>query len=128
MNYFVFRRRVISGTPGKLVQAINIYLNQDFVIKLARNFVQMLKHYLIVCHVTVLVFCLFLSAYCFCLFSYFRFFLLSLSIVSHYLCLTIVLRDGSWNDIPWKKVMVGDIIKVVDQHFFPADLILLSSR
>ena len=39
-----------------------------------------------------------------------------------------VLRDRDWNDIPWKKVVVGDIVKVVNRHFFPADLVLLASR
>ena len=40
----------------------------------------------------------------------------------------VVLRDRNWCDIPWKKVVVGDIVKVVDRHFFPADLVLLASR
>lgn len=45
------------------------------------------------------------------------------------LCLMcVVLRDRNWCDIPWKKVVVGDIVKVVDRHFFPADLVLLASR
>jgi len=39
-----------------------------------------------------------------------------------------VLRDRDWNDISWKKVVVGDIVKVVNRQFFPADLILLASR
>jgi len=43
-----------------------------------------------------------------------------------YFCL--VLRDRDWNDIPWKKVVVGDIVKVVNRQFFPADLVLLASR
>jgi len=40
----------------------------------------------------------------------------------------LVLRDRDWNDIPWKKVVVGDIVKVVNRQFFPADLVLLASR
>jgi len=43
-----------------------------------------------------------------------------------YFCL--VLRGRDWNDIPWKKVVVGDIVKVVNRQFFPADLVLLASR
>lgn len=44
-----------------------------------------------------------------------------------YVC-CVVLRDRDWNDIPWQKVVVGDIVKVVDRQFFPADLVLLASR
>ena len=40
----------------------------------------------------------------------------------------LVLRDRDWNIIPWKKVVVGDIVKVVNRQFFPADLVLLASR
>jgi len=40
----------------------------------------------------------------------------------------LVLRDRDWNEIPWKKVVVGDIVKVVNRQFFPADLVLLASR
>jgi phospholipid-transporting ATPase len=36
-------------------------------------------------------------------------------------------RQGRWQDVKWKDVAVGDIVKVVDGSHFPADLILLSS-
>ena len=39
-----------------------------------------------------------------------------------------VLRDGNWQIIRWTEVVVGDIVKVVNDQFFPADLVLLSSR
>ncbi|XP_014226342.2 probable phospholipid-transporting ATPase IA isoform X2 [Trichogramma pretiosum] len=38
-----------------------------------------------------------------------------------------VLRDGAWQWIKWKNVAVGDVVKVHNNTFFPADLILLSS-
>ncbi|XP_023288941.1 probable phospholipid-transporting ATPase IA isoform X3 [Orussus abietinus] len=38
-----------------------------------------------------------------------------------------VLRDGRWQWIQWRNVAVGDIVKVHNNNFFPADLILLSS-
>ncbi|KAJ8667378.1 hypothetical protein QAD02_009040, partial [Eretmocerus hayati] len=38
-----------------------------------------------------------------------------------------VLRDGRWQWIQWKLVAVGDVVKVHNNNFFPADLILLSS-
>ncbi|XP_016843759.1 probable phospholipid-transporting ATPase IA isoform X4 [Nasonia vitripennis] len=38
-----------------------------------------------------------------------------------------VLRDGRWQWIQWKTVTVGDVVKVHNNNFFPADLILLSS-
>ncbi|XP_076273311.1 ATPase phospholipid transporting 8A1 isoform X3 [Rhynchophorus ferrugineus] len=38
-----------------------------------------------------------------------------------------VLRGDTWINIRWKDVVVGDIVKVVNNTFFPADLILLSS-
>jgi len=34
---------------------------------------------------------------------------------------------GTWESKQWKDVKVGDIVKVVDTKFFPADLILLAS-
>ncbi|ESP01821.1 hypothetical protein LOTGIDRAFT_225116 [Lottia gigantea] len=37
------------------------------------------------------------------------------------------LRGGVWQTIRWTQVLVGDIVKVVNGGFFPADLILLSS-
>jgi phospholipid-transporting ATPase len=39
-----------------------------------------------------------------------------------------VLRDGHWLWIQWLNVMVGDIVKVHNNTFFPADLAILSSR
>ena len=39
-----------------------------------------------------------------------------------------VLRQGIWQYMLWKHIMVGDIVKVVNGSFFPADLIILSSR
>lgn len=38
-----------------------------------------------------------------------------------------VLRDGKWQWMQWKLVAVGDVVKVHNNNFFPADLILLSS-
>ncbi|XP_044578260.1 probable phospholipid-transporting ATPase IA isoform X4 [Cotesia glomerata] len=38
-----------------------------------------------------------------------------------------VFRDGRWQWIQWRNVAVGDVVKVHNNNFFPADLILLSS-
>ncbi|XP_047545927.1 probable phospholipid-transporting ATPase IA isoform X5 [Vanessa atalanta] len=38
-----------------------------------------------------------------------------------------VLRDGRWQSIRWEKLQVGDICKVLNNQFFPADLVLLAS-
>ncbi|KAK8477308.1 hypothetical protein V6N13_090353 [Hibiscus sabdariffa] len=38
-----------------------------------------------------------------------------------------VLQDQRWESIPWKKLQVGDIIKVKQDGFFPADMLLLAS-
>ncbi|XP_047480073.1 probable phospholipid-transporting ATPase IA isoform X2 [Penaeus chinensis] len=38
-----------------------------------------------------------------------------------------VLRDGQWQWIKWRHVQVGDIVKVHNNKFFPADLIILAS-
>lgn len=38
-----------------------------------------------------------------------------------------VLRDNTMQSLLWTEVQVGDIVKVVNGQFFPADLILLSS-
>ncbi|XP_043252850.1 probable phospholipid-transporting ATPase IA isoform X4 [Colletes gigas] len=38
-----------------------------------------------------------------------------------------VLRNGQWQWIQWRNVAVGDVVKVHNNNFFPADLILLSS-
>ncbi|KAF5285620.1 hypothetical protein FQR65_LT13101 [Abscondita terminalis] len=38
-----------------------------------------------------------------------------------------VLRNGNWEPICWLHVVVGDIVKVQNNDFFPADLVVLSS-
>lgn len=38
------------------------------------------------------------------------------------------LMDGQWRWVKWKDLVVGDIVKVQNNTFFPADLVLLSSR
>ncbi|CAH2038382.1 unnamed protein product [Thlaspi arvense] len=38
-----------------------------------------------------------------------------------------VLQDQQWVPIPWRKLQVGDIIKIKKDGFFPADLLFLSS-
>lgn len=38
-----------------------------------------------------------------------------------------VLQDWNWVPTPWKKLQVGDIIRVKQDGFFPADLIFLAS-
>uniref|UniRef100_A0A8C2SNW5 Phospholipid-transporting ATPase n=1 Tax=Coturnix japonica TaxID=93934 RepID=A0A8C2SNW5_COTJA len=40
---------------------------------------------------------------------------------------TIVLRNGTWQDIVWKEVAVGDIVKVTNGQHLPADMIIVSS-
>ncbi|XP_038106522.1 probable phospholipid-transporting ATPase IA isoform X6 [Culex quinquefasciatus] len=37
------------------------------------------------------------------------------------------LRDGQWKQVKWKELTVGDIVKVQNNTFFPADLVQLSS-
>lgn len=39
-----------------------------------------------------------------------------------------VFRADKLINIKWYEVVVGDIVKVQNNNFFPADLILLSSR
>ena len=39
-----------------------------------------------------------------------------------------VLRDGNWQILQWTEVMVGDLVKITNGQFFPADIVLLSSR
>lgn len=39
----------------------------------------------------------------------------------------LVYRHGNWLYTTWRKVKVGDIVKVIDKEFFPADIVLLSS-
>lgn len=38
-----------------------------------------------------------------------------------------VLQDSRWIKIPWKKLQVGDLVRVKQDDFFPADLLFLSS-
>ncbi|KAK4598306.1 hypothetical protein RGQ29_015681 [Quercus rubra] len=38
-----------------------------------------------------------------------------------------VLLDQKWEPIPWKKLQVGDIVRVKQDGFFPADLLFLAS-
>ncbi|KAJ9554377.1 hypothetical protein OSB04_018422 [Centaurea solstitialis] len=38
-----------------------------------------------------------------------------------------VLQDQRWEPIPWKKLQVGDVVRVRQDGFFPADLLLLAS-
>ncbi|KAM5180149.1 phospholipid-transporting ATPase IB isoform 2-T2 [Mantella aurantiaca] len=40
---------------------------------------------------------------------------------------TIVLRSGTWQNLIWKEVAVGDIVKVTNGQHMPADMIILSS-
>ncbi|XP_028904112.1 phospholipid-transporting ATPase IB isoform X1 [Ornithorhynchus anatinus] len=40
---------------------------------------------------------------------------------------TIVLRNGMWQNIIWKEVAVGDIVKVTNGQHLPADMIIVSS-
>lgn len=37
------------------------------------------------------------------------------------------LQNGQWVNVKWRNLAVGDIVKVQNNNFFPADLILLSS-
>ncbi|CAM6024298.1 unnamed protein product [Sphagnum balticum] len=37
------------------------------------------------------------------------------------------LHYGDWVEIPWSKLMVGDIVKVQEDQYFPADLLFLTS-
>lgn len=39
-----------------------------------------------------------------------------------------VIKDGQWKAVKWQDLTVGDIVKIVNNTFFPADMILLSSR
>ncbi|CAK9180185.1 unnamed protein product [Ilex paraguariensis] len=38
-----------------------------------------------------------------------------------------VLQDQKWEAVPWKKLQVGDIVRVKQDGFFPADLLFLAS-
>ncbi|XP_055378275.1 probable phospholipid-transporting ATPase IA isoform X3 [Condylostylus longicornis] len=37
------------------------------------------------------------------------------------------LKNGSWSSVQWHMLSVGDIVKIHNNTFFPADLVLLSS-
>lgn len=37
------------------------------------------------------------------------------------------LRNGQWVAIKWQNLVVGDIVRIVNNAFFPADMVLLSS-
>ena len=38
-----------------------------------------------------------------------------------------VFREGTFQTVRWNEVKCGDVVKVLDGQFFPADLIILSS-
>ncbi|XP_037051247.1 probable phospholipid-transporting ATPase IA isoform X4 [Bradysia coprophila] len=38
-----------------------------------------------------------------------------------------VIKGGQWQAVKWQDLTVGDIVKIVNNTFFPADMILLSS-
>lgn len=38
-----------------------------------------------------------------------------------------VLQDQKWESVPWKRLQVGDIVRVRQDGFFPADLLFLAS-
>ncbi|KAI1710667.1 cation transport ATPase (P-type) domain-containing protein [Ditylenchus destructor] len=38
-----------------------------------------------------------------------------------------ILRNGQWQTNKWRDLKVGEIVKVLDGHSFPADLVLISS-
>uniref|UniRef100_UPI00358E9CF6 probable phospholipid-transporting ATPase IA isoform X1 n=1 Tax=Myxine glutinosa TaxID=7769 RepID=UPI00358E9CF6 len=40
---------------------------------------------------------------------------------------TQVLRNGMWQTVPWEKVIVGDLVYIVDLQNFPADIVILST-
>ncbi|GBG85508.1 hypothetical protein CBR_g40147 [Chara braunii] len=40
---------------------------------------------------------------------------------------TEVMRSGTWLTVPWSDVVVGDIVRVKTDTFFPADLLCLAS-
>lgn len=37
------------------------------------------------------------------------------------------LRNGQWVAIKWQNLLVGDIVKIINNAFFPADMVLMSS-
>ncbi|XP_024989606.1 phospholipid-transporting ATPase 3 isoform X2 [Cynara cardunculus var. scolymus] len=38
-----------------------------------------------------------------------------------------ILQEQRWESLPWKKLQVGDVVRVRQDGFFPADLLLLAS-
>ena len=40
---------------------------------------------------------------------------------------TLKYSNGEWENIEWKDLIVGDIVKVEDSEYFPADILLLAS-
>ncbi|KAL1807211.1 hypothetical protein ACET3Z_030279 [Daucus carota] len=38
-----------------------------------------------------------------------------------------LLQDQKWESVPWKKLQVGDIVRVKQDGFFPADLLFLAT-
>jgi magnesium-transporting ATPase (P-type) len=38
-----------------------------------------------------------------------------------------VLRNGAFEEVLWKNVQIGEIVKVKNRTYIPADLILISS-
>lgn len=42
-------------------------------------------------------------------------------------CKVLVLQSGKFVTTQWRHVKMGDIVKVVNKEFFPADLVLISS-
>nr|XP_049697064.1 probable phospholipid-transporting ATPase IA isoform X3 [Helicoverpa armigera] len=38
-----------------------------------------------------------------------------------------ILREGRWSTISWEQLLVGDVCKVVNNQFFPADIVMLAS-
>jgi phospholipid-transporting ATPase len=38
-----------------------------------------------------------------------------------------ILQDQQWVSIPWRKLQVGDIVKIKKDGFFPADILFMSS-
>lgn len=37
------------------------------------------------------------------------------------------IRNGQWVAIKWQNLVVGDIVRIINNAFFPADMVLLSS-
>ncbi|KAL6974468.1 Phospholipid-transporting ATPase 3, partial [Sarracenia purpurea var. burkii] len=38
-----------------------------------------------------------------------------------------LLQDQEWESVPWKNLQAGDIVRVKQDGFFPADLLFLAS-